>query len=405
MVIFTEYQLPNGVTIKNRIAKAAMEEGMAMSTGAPSKEMMSLYRRWSMGGAGLLISGNVMLDKRFVTAVNTPILEDDRHMQEYRAWAQAAKVGGSKVLLQVNHPGRQAPANLVKESMAPSAINLNMGKYSNMFAPARAMTELEIEEVIERFVTTARLTEKAGFDGMQIHAAHGYLLSQFLSPLANKRDDQWGGSLENRARLLLTVVKKVRAVVSKNFIVAVKLNSADFQRDGFQLEDAKQVVKMLEQYAVDFIELSGGSYEVPAMQGATKDERNLSQEAYFLEFASKIAQSTSLPIMTTGGIRRRAVAERVLLKKIRMVGIATGLALMPELPNRWQDLDEYVPSLNHIGWRNKTLAIMAKMAQIKGVMRRHAKSQKLKSQLLYWLAFLIDQWVTYKGVKEFKQQF
>lgn len=143
------------------------------------------------------------------------------------------------------------------------------------------MTESMIAEVIQRFANTARLGEKAGFTGVEIHAAHGYLLSQFLSPLSNKRQDQWGGSLENRARILIEIVEAVRKVVSPQFTVAVKLNSADFQRGGFSAEDAQQVVKMLNEHAVDLVELSGGSYEAPAMQGQARDGRTLAREAYF----------------------------------------------------------------------------------------------------------------------------
>jgi 2,4-dienoyl-CoA reductase-like NADH-dependent reductase (Old Yellow Enzyme family) len=167
---------------------------------------------------------------------------------------------------------------------------------------------------------------------VQIHAAHGYLISQFLSPLTNRRADGWGGSLVNRARLLLAVVGAVRSRVSAGFSVSVKLNSADFQRGGFSEDDAKQVVLLLNELAVDLIELSGGSCESPAMQGRTADGRTLAREAYFLEFAKDLAAIARMPVMTTGGIARKAVAEQVLASGVAVAGIATALAEVPDLP-------------------------------------------------------------------------
>lgn len=175
--------------------------------------------------------------------------------------------------MQINHPSRQMQANLGQTTVAPSAVVLDMGSLSKLFPQPKALDEREIAALIQRFARTAALAEQAGFSGVQVHAAHGYLLSQFLSPLTNQRQDRWGGSLENRARLLLEVVKAVREVVSPAFSVAVKLNSADFQRGGFEPADAHQVVLWLNELPVDLVELSGGSYEAPAMQGDARDGR------------------------------------------------------------------------------------------------------------------------------------
>ncbi|KAE9799099.1 2,4-dienoyl-CoA reductase, partial [Escherichia coli] len=216
---------------------------------------------------GLIITGNVMVDRRAMTGPGGVVLEDEKHLDTFKKWAQIGRSKGTQMWLQINHPGRQMQANLGQQTWAPSAISLDLGKISNRFNTPIEMTESMIAEVIQRFANTARLGEKAGFTGVEIHAAHGYLLSQFLSPLSNKRQDQWGGSLENRARILIEIVKAVRKVVLPQFTVAVKLNSADFQRGGFSAEDAQQVVKILNEHAVDLVELSGGSYEAPAMQG------------------------------------------------------------------------------------------------------------------------------------------
>ena len=227
------------------------------------------------------------------------------------------------------------------------------------------MTQEKISEVISRFINTAKLAEEAGFTGVQVHAAHGYLLSQFLSPLTNHRQDQWGGSIENRARILIEIVKGIRAAVASDFAVAVKINSADFQRGGFSPEDAQSVITMLNEYAVDLVELSGGSYEAPAMHGRSRDERTLSREAYFLEFAKEIRQSAKMPTMVTGGIRRSAVAEEVLDSGVDMVGIATALAIEPNLPEAWRAGKDRTPELKPIMWNNKPLASLAYMAVVK----------------------------------------
>ena len=214
-------------------------------------------------------------------------------------------------------------------------------------------------------VAAARRAAEAGFDILELHCAHGYLLSQFLSPMTNLRTDRWGGSLENRARLLLEVVKAVRAVVSPGFAVAVKLNSADFQRGGFSADDARQVVQMLEGLGVDLVELSGGSYEAPAMQGEARDGRTLAREAYFAEFARDIRAVTAMPVMVTGGIRRRPVADQVVQSGVDMVGIGTALAIDPNLPRDWRAGKDAAPALPPIRWKSKPLASLANMAAVR----------------------------------------
>jgi 2,4-dienoyl-CoA reductase-like NADH-dependent reductase (Old Yellow Enzyme family) len=227
------------------------------------------------------------------------------------------------------------------------------------------MDESEITETITRFAETATAAERAGFTGVEIHAAHGYLISQFLSPLTNRRDDRWGGSLAKRARLLLEVVKAVRARVSPGFCVAVKLNSADFQRGGFSEDDAQQVILWLNDLSVDLVELSGGSYESPAMQGATADGRTLAREAYFLEFAARLAVVAKMPLMTTGGIRRMAVAEKVIASGVAIAGMATALALVPDLPAQWMQGKNPAADAAPVRWKDKTMAALASMAMVK----------------------------------------
>ena len=403
MSLFNPLTLPNGSTVNNRLAKAAMEENLAADNHGPSAQLIRLYQAWAEGEVGLMITGNVMIDRRAMTGPGGVVLESAAQADQFKAWAQAAQSKGAQVWMQINHPGRQMPASLGQETVAPSAIGLDLGAQSKQFPIPRELTGAEIGEVVRRFVTTASLAERAGFTGVQIHAAHGYLLSQFLSPLSNKRTDQWGGTLENRARLLLDVVRGVRAAVAPGFAVSVKLNSADFQRGGFSPEDARTVVKLLEPLGVDLVELSGGSYEAPAMMGESRDERTLAREAYFLEFASDIAAVAKMPLMVTGGIRRRAVAEQVIASGVAMAGIATALAIEPDLVRNWRLGKDNAPALKPITWKNKPVASLAYMAAVKYQLVRIGRGQRTKPGASALWALIVSQLAAMKNSHAYRQ--
>lgn len=391
MNLFIPLSLPNGIVIPNRIAKAAMEENMCDANHAPSKDLLCMYKAWADGGAGLLLTGNVMVDSRGMTGPGGIVLEDDRQLDRFKQWAKVSRSAGAQVWMQINHPGRQMMTALGQETWSASSVPLEMGSLSNKFPVPKTMTVADIEELQRRFVRTAQLAEQAGFNGVQIHGAHGYLLSQFLSPLSNKRQDQWGGSIENRARLLTDIVKAVRNVVSPQFVVAVKLNSADFQRGGFSSDEAKKVVEMLNELNVDLIEISGGSYEAPAMQGQTRDGRTLEREAYFLVFAKDIVAVARMPLMVTGGIRRKAVAEQVLGSGVAVAGIATALAINPNLPRDWRDGKDTAAALPPITWSNKMFASLAYMACVTFQMRRLSHGRAANPNVSPLWALIVQQ--------------
>ncbi|MGE7816976.1 NADH:flavin oxidoreductase/NADH oxidase family protein [Pseudomonas sivasensis] len=399
---FETLQLPNGQIIANRIAKAAMEENMADINQAPSRELKQLYKAWADGEPGLLLTGNVMIDRHAMTGPGGVALENEEHLDSFREWADVARNKGVHFWMQLSHPGRQTMANLGQQALAPSAIALDLGSFSKMFATPKAMTEDDIQDVIRRFATSARLAEKAGFTGVQIHGAHGYLLSQFLSPLSNHRSDRWGGSLENRARLLLEVIHAVRASVSSSFCVAVKLNSADFQRGGFDETDARAVVEMLNPLPIDLLELSGGSYEAPAMQGEARDGRTLAREAYFLEFAAEMASVATMPVMVTGGIRRLPIVKQVLDSGIAMAGIATALTLEPQLIKHWREGRDLNPQLKPIDWKRKPLASLATLAVVRGQMRRLSRGRLPNPKVIPWLALACDQWFIARRTRQYR---
>ncbi len=368
--LFSELVLRSGSTLRNRIAKAAMEEGMAGDSQLPDDRLISLYRRWGAGGAGVLITGNVMVHAEALTGPGGVVLDDRAPLDPFAGWAKAAKAGGAAAWMQISHPGRQVPAAMPGVVWGPSAVAVELGRHSKRFGRPVAMTESQIRATVERFATSAGLAERAGFDGIEVHAAHGYLLSQFLSPLVNRRSDEWGGALENRARLLTEVVSAIRGVVSPSFAVAVKLNSADFQRGGFDGDDAARVIAMLEPLGVDLVELSGGSYESPAMAGRPAETRTSAREAYFLELAAELASASPLPLMLTGGITRRETAEQVLSSGIDLVGMGTAIAVTPDLPDRWRSGHESTERLKPVTWSDKTLASAASMALVRHQMRR-----------------------------------
>lgn len=404
--LFSELVLRSGSTLRNRVAKAAMEEGMAGSSQLPDERLVSLYRRWGAGGAGLLITGNVMVHAEALTGPGGVVLDEHAPLEPFARWAQAAKADGAAIWMQISHPGRQVQASMPGVVWAPSAVAVDLGRHSKRFGRPVAMTEGQIRATVDRFVTTARLAEQAGFDGVEVHAAHGYLLSQFLSPLVNKRTDRWGGSLENRARLLLDVVRRIRATVSPGFAVAVKLNSADFQRGGFDADDAARVIAMLAPLGVDVVELSGGSYESPAMAGRpiqSPPTRTAAREAYFLELASELAETSPLPLMLTGGITRRETAETVLSSGVELVGMATAIAVTPDLPDRWQKGLEATEQLKPVTWSDKALASAASMALVRHQMRRITQGREPTGNTHPLYALIRDQISAGRALRRYRR--
>lgn len=324
-------------TFKNRIIKGAMSEALANAAGEPNHLHTGLYEAWARGGLGCSITGNVMVDLRAKNEPGVVVVENERDLPKLKAWADLGKRYGMVQLVQLSHPGRQCPKGLNKETVAPSAVPFS-AMLATTFATPRALEHEEILDLIQRFATSAAICEKAGFEGVQLHGAHGYLISEFLSPLTNKRNDQWGGSIENRMRFLLEIYKAVRAATSENFIVSVKLNSADFQRGGITEEEVIQVFKAIDDAGIDLIEISGGTYEAPAMAGAKAEQRKAStiaREAYFLDFAEKIRQEVKCKLMVTGGFRTvKGMNDALESGACDFIGIARPLAVETDLTDR-----------------------------------------------------------------------
>lgn len=324
--------LPCGATLRNRIAKAAMSEHLATRSQQPSEGLTRLYREWSSSGAGLLITGNVMVDPSHLESPRNVAMKSNPDVEAFARWADAGTSRGNHLWMQLNHPGRQTPANVHPQPLAPSAVGaVDLFKRAGVFAPPRAMTSNEVDEAIQSFAAAAAFAKEVGFTGVQVHGAHGYLVSQFLTPRINKRSDEWGGSsIAERARFLRAVVRAIREAVGFEFPIGLKLNSTDFQDGGFDEEESMQVLAMMQEDGVDLVEISGGSYEARAMFDGASVQR--SSEAFFLDYAERARARVDIPIMVTGGFRTRAVMEEAVRSGwLDVVGMARPFTQNPRV--------------------------------------------------------------------------
>lgn len=342
--------LPCGAVLPNRLCKAAMTEGLADAWLRSTPRLESLYRTWSQGGAGLLITGNVQVDRHVLERpgnvaidVTDPVTVAPEARRRLTAWARAGTECGNHLWPQISHAGRQSPRYVTGQPLAPSAVQLQiLGSY----ARPRALAEPEILELIERFARAAEVSRECGFTGVQVHGAHGYLISSFLSPVTNRRTDAWGGSLENRARFLIEVLRATRRRVGADFPVGLKLNSDDFRKGGFSNDECIRVVEWLNREQVDLLEVSGGTYEQPRLIGfeGKRDSAvplrasTRSREAYFGAYAEGIRRVARMPLMITGGFRSAsAMAAAISGGDCDVIGLGRPLCTEPDLPRRLLD--------------------------------------------------------------------
>jgi 2,4-dienoyl-CoA reductase-like NADH-dependent reductase (Old Yellow Enzyme family) len=337
-------QLRSGSVLRNRVLKAAMSEGLA-SDHAPSEDLLRLYGRWaSENGPAALVTGNIQVDRQHLERAANLVLDDTLSTQALNQFSRLAAVSqrhGALLLAQLSHAGRATLQSIHQHPLAPSAVQLRLPGAT--FGKPQSMSEKQVETATQQFVTAASLARAAGFGGVEIHAAHGYLVSQFLSPLTNLRQDAWGGSLENRSRFLLDIVKGVRAANGPAFVVGVKLNASDFQRGGFSLQEAVEVARFLDEVGVDFLEITGGTYERLAMasasvqgarsvaDGATVESAAMSTEAFFVDYAAQVKKSVKCVVAATGGFRSRAAMEHALASgAVDLIGVARPMCAAPD---------------------------------------------------------------------------
>ncbi|KAI1191450.1 NADH oxidase [Nemania serpens] len=300
-------------TVSNRFLKAATSERLASfdldnleARGVPSPELINFYARYGRGGWGQILTGNVQISYTDLEAPGNAIVPPGApfsgpRFDAFAALAAGAKAHGSLIVAQVSHPGRQARAEQQPHPISASAVPL-VADAIGKFGVPRAATREDIAGVVEGFAHAAAYLERAGFDGIELHGAHGYLIAQFLSPTTNQRTDEYGGSLENRARLALEIAAAIKARVADNFVLGIKVNSVEFQDKGFTPEEAVLLCQLLEKAGFDYVETSGGTYEVGGFEH--KKESTMKRENYFIEFAERIAKAVSkTKVYTTGGLR------------------------------------------------------------------------------------------------------
>jgi 2,4-dienoyl-CoA reductase-like NADH-dependent reductase (Old Yellow Enzyme family) len=316
--------LPCGVTLKNRIAKSAMSDSLGDGAGNPTDDQIRLYERWANGGLALSIIGEVQGTHHFAEKPGNLILDNQSDRDLLNCLAEAGATAGAQLWLQLGHAGAMADAG-ISTPKGPSAMDLPG-------LTCGALTMDEIHALPAEFARTASLAKELGFGGVQVHAAHGFLLSQFLSPLFNKREDAYGGSLQNRMRLLLEVIDAVRNAVGPEFPVGIKLNATDQLEGGFAEDEALEVIAAVDQMAIDLIDISGGTY----FPGAASSSDRAGSGPYFLEFAGRAREKTKIPLMVTGGFKTRAQAESAIAEgKADLIGLARALVVDPELPSFW----------------------------------------------------------------------
>lgn len=326
-------RLPCGLQLPNRILKSAMSEHLGnVVTGDPTHDLVRLYARWARGGAGTLVTGHIMVDRSQLEDPSNVVADEASDIVELARCTEAVHDYGARLIAQINHPGRQTPRTGSLHPVAPSAVAALEPHW--YFAPPRELTGEEVGALVERFAVAAAVLERAGFDGVQVHAAHGYLVGEFLSPAVNQRTDEWGGDLDGRSRFLREILSAIRARVAPSFAVLVKVNVSDFRPGGFDAEDSARLVAGLGDEGVDLVELSGGTNEHPEglMHGMGR-EPETEADAYFASFAPRMRAVTDVPLALTGGLRSRSVMERLVADgTVDVVGLARPLVVRPELP-------------------------------------------------------------------------
>lgn len=336
--------LPCGAVLSNRLCKAAMSEGMADAHGHATPRLTTLYRRWAKSGAGLLLSGNIQVDRNHLERPGNVVVDDESGRASLAALAEAGRAPGVHFWAQLSHTGRQVDTAINTRPLAPSVVEIDVMRGAGWtFSPPVEMGEQDIARAISQFAFSAREVAAAGFTGLQLHGAHGYLISQFLSALSNRRADRWGGSLENRARFLLEVISAVREAVGPEFPISLKLNASDFQKGGFSNAECVAVVRMLNGSGLDLLELSGGSLEQPKLVGlSVKDEgqdgvvnSTARREAYFVALAGAVKAVAAMPVMVTGGFRTAAGMVAALEGgELDVVGLGRPMIADPEAAAR-----------------------------------------------------------------------
>ena len=325
----------NGMIIKNRFVRSATWEGMSENDGMCTGRLIDLMDKLAEGEVGLIITGHAYVQKKGKASPWQTGVYDDRLIPGLCEMTDAVHKRDGKIVLQIAHAGMYANTGIKGDiPFAPSLVS------GFRKSATQEMTLQDIQDVVEAFGLAAKRAKRAGFDGVQIHAAHGYLLSQFLSPAFNKRQDQYGGSLENRAAVLIEVLKSIRNRVGESYPVLIKMNTRDFLEGGLELDDSIKVAAMMEKAGINAVELSGGTIASgkngPVRTGIVSGKN----EAYFKDAASAFKEKIDLPIMLVGGIRSFSLARQLVNDNVAdYISMSRPFIREPDLIKRWKTGD------------------------------------------------------------------
>ncbi len=348
MKISEKLYLPCGAVIKNRFLKSAMTEGLASVDASANERHSNLYDAWARGGSGISVTGNVQVDHRYIERAGNVVIEGEQSNKQLASlahWAEKGTQNNTHLWMQLSHAGRQTPFTINKSSVAPSAKQLEKILGVLKFGKPKELTHTEILDIIDRFIHAAEIAKQTGFTGVQLHSAHGYLLSEFLSPDINQRTDEWGGSIQNRSKLLITIIEGIRAKVGSDYPISIKLNSSDFQKGGFTHEESIEVSKLLNDTSLDLLEISGGTYEQFAAldlqsmspdrsRAVTPARSTVAREAYFLKYANEIKKNITIPLAVTGGFRTtQGMNEALNSNACDVIGLGRPLCSEPNIVN------------------------------------------------------------------------
>ncbi|KAL6860232.1 hypothetical protein ACO1O0_004258 [Amphichorda felina] len=382
-----------GLTLPNRLVKAALAENMADSRNLPHAQFYRAYSKWADGGWGMIFTGNVFVDPAYLGTpreVCIPTALDGSSKAAFARWAEASSAAGTPALVQLNHPGRQSQIgagtrSIWAKTIAPSPVPLDLGPgiitsiaRRFLFGTPREMTSEDINLVIAQFARSARVVAEAGFAGVELHAAHGYLLAQFMSKKTNLRQDEWGGDPERRVRIVVEIIRRMREATPKSFAIGIKLNSADHQNDQ-DMEETMTQVKAIVEEGVDFVEISGGTWEDPQMMADTPapSARTQAREAFFLTFAKAVrSRFPDAHLMVTGGFRSRGgMTEAVQEGACDLIGLGRPSVMDPALPKNTifnsekSDSERLYTATMRTGWLDYLLGSRAVGAGIETIQK------------------------------------
>lgn len=384
--LYTPLTLSSGTQLPNRLAKTVLEETLATARQLPRRHMETFCEQWGRGGAVFLTTGSGRGDAEAVAHPGRAMLDDQAPLRPFIQWV-APKRGGVQVRLQANHSRRLVFADMPGIAWVPSALPVNAGRL-NLFAELVAMSPAHIEEMVARFITTACCSEQVDFDGVQVQAAHRHLLSQFLSPRMNRPVNRRSGSVKNRSRMLVDVVRGIRAEVSLTFSAFAQVNASGFQCGGFDEFDARIVIELMATLGMDLVDIIGGTHESGAMLGCPGSERDRRPGTYFLPLAEALVEKSHVPLMLTGSICTRFAAEMVNAAGVSVVGVGSALATASGMPNQWRHHVNVKVPLRRPPYQDSLTTSVVTVARVRCQLLRLSRSRqsRLNPPFIYYAA-------------------